>query len=260
VPLVHTCHLNLRDPDVVGEVLGRTGNNDLRDVLNADVGGADTSTLETGLSNAQIADRENPHPAGHPLHEFTWRTVFLHSLVGRDRGLRAEVFGINEPDCLFQTSFPGMTPPQVQTALHAIKEKAYYLRQSEDGSKYYASLEPSINIALAQIRRSLGAEGVGQLLAATARKVVKQDVPQFLVTHDVSAPEHIPDRKDRPVLALVSLAAGAIDVEAMITTKGPNQPRTQQNTVLLLVPETVVVKQSGQDEMFDTAESRAQKA
>jgi hypothetical protein len=64
VPLIHTCHLNLRDPDVVSEVLGRTGNSDFGDVLNADVGGADTSTLEAGLSNAQLADRENPHPDG----------------------------------------------------------------------------------------------------------------------------------------------------------------------------------------------------
>ena len=82
VPMVHTCHLNLRDPDVVGEVLGRTGNNDLKDVLNADIGGADTSTLYTDQSNAQVADAENPHPAGYRLYELAWRTVFLHSLFG----------------------------------------------------------------------------------------------------------------------------------------------------------------------------------
>jgi hypothetical protein len=197
---------------------------------------------------------------------FARETKVLRKAVGEVMGREVsakEALRIGEralEDSRSVMPFPGMTPPQVQTALHAIKEKAFYLRQSEDGSKYYASLEPSVNIALAQIRRSLGAEGVKQLLAATARKVVKQDVPEFLVTHDVSAPEHVPDKKDRPVLALVALAAGVIDVEAMVTTKGPNQPRTQQNTVLLLVPDTVTVKQSGGGGLFDTAESKAQKA
>jgi hypothetical protein len=245
VPMVHTCHLNLRDPDVVGEVLGRTGNNDLKDVLNADIGGADTSSLYTDQSNAQIADTENPHPAGYRLYELAWRTVFLHSLVGREQGIRSEVFGVTEPAAIFDTAFPGMTPPQIQTALRAIKEHAFYLRQSDDGSKYYASLDPSINIALARIRRSLSPESVSALLAATPRKVIKEDLPDFLVTHSVSAPEHVPDKKDRLILGIVSLTSGPIDVEAMATTKGPNQPRTQQNCVFLLVPETVAVKQAG---------------
>jgi hypothetical protein len=263
VPMVHTCHLNLRDPDVVGEVLGRTGNNDLKDVLNADIGGADTTSLIGTESNAQAADRENPHPAGYRLYELAWRTVFLHSLVGREQGIRSEVFGITEPAAVFDVAFPGMTPPQVQTALRAIKEKAFYLRQSDDGSKYYASLEPSINVALAQIRRSLSSESVTALLAATPRKVIKEDLPDFLVTHNVSAPEHVPDKKDRLILGIVSLTSGPIDVEAMLTTKGPNQPRTQQNCVLLLVPETVAVKQAaGGPDLFGAggADVRNQKA
>jgi hypothetical protein len=263
VPMVHTCHLNLRDPDVVGEVLGRTGNNDLKDVLNADVGGADTSTLYGNESNAQAADRENPHPAGYRLHELTWRTVFLHSLVGREQGIRSEVFGVTEPAAVFDVAFPGMTPPQVQTALRAIKEKAFYLRQSDDGSKYYASLDPSINVALAQIRRSLSQESVTALLAATPRKVVKEDLPDFLVAHSVSAPEHVPDKKCRLVLGIVSLTSRPIDVEEMATTRGPNQPRTQQNCVLLLVPDTVAVKQAGGgSDLFGggEADARHQKA
>src|SRR5262249_22261598 len=245
-------------PDVVGEVLGRTGNNDLKDVLNADVGGADTTSLIGTESNAQAADRENPHPAGYRLYEFAWRTVFLHSLVGREQGIRSEVFGITEPAAVFDVAFPGMTPPQVQTALRAIKEKAFYLRQSDDGSKYYASLEPSINVALAQIRRALSSESVTALLAATPRKVVKEDLPDFLVTHNVSAPEHVPDKKDRLTLGVVSLTSGPIDVEAMATTKGPHQPRTQQNCVLLLVPETVAVRQAtGGSDLFGTGERDA---
>jgi predicted AAA+ superfamily ATPase len=54
-PAIHASHLNLRDPDVVGEVLGRTGNSDLKDVLTADVGSADSAGLEGGTSNAEAA-------------------------------------------------------------------------------------------------------------------------------------------------------------------------------------------------------------
>jgi hypothetical protein len=46
-------------------------------------GGPDTTALDTGRSRAELADRKNPHPAGFPLHEYTWKTAFLHSLVGR---------------------------------------------------------------------------------------------------------------------------------------------------------------------------------
>jgi hypothetical protein len=258
VPMIHTCHLDLRSDRVVNEILGRTGSSDLLLVLNADVGSVDTGALEGGHSNAELADRRNPHPEGHPLYEYTWKTVFLHSLVGREEGIDSKIFGITESEALFSVSFPGLTPPQVRTALEEINESAFYLR-CEQG-KYFASEEPTINSILARIRRTLKADQVKGLLEATARKIINKGSDLFHIEHDVSLPEHLPDGKGRPVLGVVSLTAETVDVEAIVTTKGVNKPRQQQNLIFLLVPETVTVKDTNcQQELF-SSQSRAQDA
>jgi hypothetical protein len=246
--MIHSCHINLRDPAVVSEILGRTGAGDLAGILNADVGGADTNKLEGGVSNAELADRKNRHPEGIPFHEYTWRSVFLHSLVGRDRGLASEAFGVDETQALFDVAQPGLPPSQVKTALEEIRKSAYYLHHDDKAGRYYASPEVSVNVVLARIRRSLGTEPVRQLLAATARKVVKEGISEFLVKHDVRNPEDVPDRPGRPVLALVRLDAGVVDVNALVTTQAPSQARTQQNTVLLLVPDTVTLQPAAGDQ------------
>jgi Protein of unknown function (DUF499) len=240
MPMIHTCHLDVREPRTVNEILGRTGGGDLLPVLNTDVGGADTASLAAGQSRAQLADQKNPHPDGFPLFEYTWKTVFLHSLVGRAEGLGSNLFGIAERDALFEVAFPGLTPPQIEIALHEIDHSAYYLRFRQ--GRYYASLEPSIPRALAGIRNDLRGEEIWSLLDAMARKVVDKRTPTFQVEHDVSAPEHVPDKANKPVLALIALSSDEIDVERFITTAGPNRPRLQQNLVFLLVPETVHVK------------------
>jgi Protein of unknown function (DUF499) len=240
IPMMHTCHLDLREARTVNEILGRTGGGDLLPVLNTDVGGADTPALAAGRSRAELADQKNPHPAGYPLFEYTWKTVFLHSLVGRAEGLGSNMFGLTEKDALFEVAFPGMTPPQVETALHEIDTSAYYLRFRQ--GRFFASLEPSVPRALAGIRDVLLGKSIWELLDATARKVVDKRTPNVHVEHDVTAPEHIPDRTNKPVLALVALGADELDVEACVTTDGPNHPRTQQNLVFLLVPETVLVR------------------
>jgi hypothetical protein len=237
VPMIHTCHIDLRDTRTVNEILGRTGGSDLLPVLNTDVGGADTSSLAAGSSFAEQADQRNPHPARYPLYEYTWKTVFLHSLVGRTEGLRSNIFGITERDALFEISFPEMTPPQVETALREIDNSGQYLRS--DQGRYYASLDPHENRALAGIRRTLSREQVQDLLDATARKVVTAEAVSFRVEHDVSQPEHIEDKPGQPALALIALDADEIDAEAFVTTAGPNRPRQYQNLVFLLVPEIV---------------------
>jgi len=259
VPMIHACHLDLRSDRVVNEILGRTGSSDMLLVLNADVGGVDTGTLEGGHSNAELADRRNPHPEGHPLYEYTWKTVFLHSLVGREEGLDSKIFGLTEPEALFCVSFPGLTPPQVRTALEEINESAFYLRYER--GRYFASEEPTINSVLARIRRTLKADQINNLLEATARKVITGKSELFHIEHDVSLPEHLPDGKGRPVLGVVSLTTESVDVEAMVTTKGPNKPREQQNLIFLLVPETVTMQGTNrQEEIFQGQSTQAQDA
>ncbi len=254
VPMIHACHIDLRSDRVVNEILGRTGTSDLLFILNADIGSVDTGTLEGGRSNAELADQRNPHPEGHPLYEYTWKTVFLHSLVGREEGINSKAFGITESEALFYVSFPGLTPSQVRTALEEINETAFYLRYEQ--GKYFASEEPTINSILARIRKTLNTNQVNQLLETTARKIITGGSGLFHIEHDVSLPEHLPDGKGRPVLGVVSPTAEAVDVQTMVTTKGINKPREQQNLIFILVPETVTVK--GANEPEDLFQTRTQ--
>lgn len=256
VPMIHACHLDMRSDRVVNEILGRTGSSDLMFILNADIGSIDTDNLEGGLSNAQQVDMRNPHPAGYPLYEYTWKTVFLHSLVGRNEGINSRIFGISESEALLAVSFPGLTPPQVKAALDEIRESAYYLR-SEQG-RYFASGEPTINNILATIRRNLGSEEVKNLLADTARKQITAKAGFFHIETDISYPEHLPDGKGRPVLGIVSLNADKIDIEAMVTTKGDQRPREQQNLIFVLTPETVLVQGTEDDSgLFSSQQTRS---
>ena len=239
IPMIHTCHVDLQDPYIVSELVGRTEGGDLLAVLNADVGGPDTTSLSLGRSHAQQADLRNPHPMGFPLYEYTWRTVFLHSLVGRSEGLGSNLFGILKKDALFSIAFPQMTPPQVETALEEIEISAMYLK-NEHG-KYFASLEPTINKPLMDIRASLkGSDAVQDEIAAAARKVVGKNDSTFRVITDVVIPEDVPDEGNKPILSLVSLTAETITAFDFMTTCGKNKkPRERQNLVFLLVPKTV---------------------
>ncbi len=113
-PMIHTCHVDLRDARISNELISRTDSANLLPIVNADIGGADSASLAQEDSNAAIADRNNPHPDGFPLYEYTWKTVFLNSLSSIGEGLSAPNFGINKQDALFAVSFPGLTPPQVE--------------------------------------------------------------------------------------------------------------------------------------------------
>ncbi|MBF0101865.1 MAG: ATP-binding protein, partial [Desulfobacterales bacterium] len=128
IPMIHACHFDLRDARIVNELIGRTGSGDLLPVLNADIGSVDTHQIEGGQSNAELADQRNPHPEQWPMYEYTWKTIFLHSLIGRDLGLGSNLFGLTESDALFHVSFPGLTPPQIAEALNEITNSAFYLR------------------------------------------------------------------------------------------------------------------------------------
>lgn len=240
IPLVHTCHLNMANPDLADELIGSTEANDLITVLNADVGGADSESLELGASVAQNLDRRNPHPDGLPLYEWTWKTVFLHSLVGRGEGLSSNVFGINFADALLEVSSPSMSPSQVETALKAISTEAYYLRH-RDG-RYYADTDPTEARIVSTIKQGLRTEDINEQLTIVSRKVVSHNSQTFQVAQDVMEASNIPDKTGRPVLAIIRLDANKIDPSEMTTSVGSGQPRLEQNNVFMLLPETVQVE------------------
>ncbi len=245
-PMIHASHLDLRSDRVVNEVLGRTGSSDLLFVITADIGGVNTDSLQDGASNAELEDRKNPHPEGYPLYEWTWKTVFLHSLVARDEALGSRVFGISEQDAIFSVALPSLTPPQVRVALDAIQERAFYLRFEQ--GRYFASTEPTINSVLAKIRRTVKGSEIEALLQDTVRKTIGSHAAGqlFSVQHDVLHPEDVPDGKGKPTIAVVSLLAeaegeGQLDVESIMTTVGQYKPRVEQNLVFLLVSDAVTV-------------------
>lgn len=239
VPLIHVSDIDLHNNAIVNELLGRTASADLRQVLNADVGSADSHSLRSGLSNAQRADQRNPHPDGLPLYEKTWKVVFLNSLVGRAEGRSSKIFGVSQQDAVFQTATPALTPSQVRTALDEIAESAFYLRY-EDGT-YYAHLDPTINSVLAMIRQTIDERRVKQKLCTVAQGLLR-NVSAFRVEAGVRYPEDIPDHQERPTLAVIAPDAQEIDPMELILQRGGGRPREHQNLVILLAPKTVKVR------------------
>lgn len=238
IPLIHVSNIDMQNSAIVNELLGRTGSADLRQVLNADIGSVDTANLQGGLSNAQLADARNPHPDGLPFYEMTWKAVFLNSLVGRTEGKASKVFGVSQQEAIFQLTTPLLAPSQIRTALDEISESAFYLRY-EDG-KYYAHIEPTINSILARIRQTIDERQVQQKLKSVCDRLIT-DFRFFHVEHNVHYPQDIPDNRDTPSVAVISLSAGEIIIKDMFQLKGDATPRVRQNTIILLVPKTVKV-------------------
>ncbi|MBX6354180.1 MAG: ATP-binding protein [Thermoflavifilum sp.] len=247
-PMIHVCHVDMRSREIVDEILGRTGSADLHIILHADIGSAQSSRLEGGMSNAELLDREwmskipAVRPAGGgisavPVHEMTWKTVFLNSLVGRHEGITSNVFGVTEAEAILQTAYPGLAPYNVRQALEAIRENAYYLRFEQ--GKYFASEEPTINSVLARIRQSLPVGQVEGRLDDLVQRVIQDKSGLFKVVPNVDAPEQVPDEPDQLVLGIVSLWADALDVDQIFTFTADGRPRQFQNHVYLLIPNTV---------------------
>lgn len=245
VPMIHGCHLDFHDVRTADEIIGRTQNNGLLPVLNADIGAPDTENLEGKLSNAQLADEENPHPEGIPMHEYCWRTIFLHSLAGQDQGLDSRIFGLTEQEAFMNISYPLLPPSQVQEALKALDGRAYYLHLKN--GRYYASTEPTLNVAISRIRGSITQDQLLTELESKAREMVKDGSMGFAVHNDVTSPGDVPESGDRPQLCMISLRVKDIRPEDFITQKTNNLPRKNQNMVFLLLPETVSVKNTGSD-------------
>lgn len=238
VQVIHVSDIDMQNSAIVNELLGKTGSADLRQVLNADIGSVDTHNLQGGLSNAQRADKENPHPDGIPLYENTWKTVFLNSLVGRSEGVSSKVFGVSQQDAIFMIATPLLAPAQVKVALEKISESAFYLRY--ENGKYFAHLDPTINSVLAMIRQTIDQNRVDQKLRSITSSMI-QDNHLFRVEHDVRLPQDIVDNMDKPLVAVVTLDAGEINLGDMFKTVGDYRPRIRQNMVVLLVPQTVKV-------------------
>lgn len=247
IALIHVSDIDMKNSGIVDEILGKTQSSDLRQVLNADIGSVDTHSLSGGLSNAQLADQRNPHPEGVRLYENTWKDVFLNSLVGRADMKTSKVFGVSEQDAIFQVATPVVAPSQVRTALEEIVNSAFYLRY--ENGKYFAHLDPTINSVLARIRSTVTAKQIETKIKTVANDLVEAN-NIFNVVHNVFGPEDLDDKSEKPVVAVVGISAGEINLEDIYKYTGANVPRRRQNLILLLVPKTVTVKGYVSDSLF----------
>lgn len=258
IMLIHTCHIDLRNAETVSEILGRTGNADLRVALNTDIGSVETNSLAGNMSQAERADEKNPHPDHIKMYELTWKTVFLNSLIGRAEGKTSKVYGINQQDAIFMTSTPILTPVQVKIALDEISKSAFYLRY-EDG-KYFAHQDPTLNSVLAMIRQNVDEKSVRQKLKIIASNLI-EDNHLFNVIQDVRLPQDIPDNIEKLAVGVVSLDADSVDPMEFFTTKGNAVPRVDQNMFVLLIPKTVEVTLPNVDnDMFHNSDPVRQKS
>ncbi|PCD75715.1 ATP-binding protein [Pseudothioclava arenosa] len=255
-PMIHVGHLDFSDRLMADEIVGsRLKAGDMQIVLNTDVGGPQSDALASNRSRAQMRDAANPLPSGVPYHEMTWRVVLVNSLVGRAGGVSNNLFGINEADALLSVLMPGLPATAVKTALEAIQKHAYYLR--EDGGKFFANTDPTINRALSDIREGVKRDDALRLILEASRKVITNQNGIFEVREDVTAPQDMAESPRRPSIGIVRVDAPRIVVDDFIQTVGNGQPRISQNHVALLIPNTVPTDRDS-DGMF--GDQRAQQS
>jgi len=247
-PMIHVGHLDFSDRLMADEIVGsRLKAGDMQIVLNTDVGGPQSDTLASNRSRAQMRDGTNPLPSGVPYHEMTWRVVLVNSLVGRAGGISSNLFGINESDAILSVLMPGLPATAVKTALEAIQKHAYYLR--EDGGKFFANTDPTINRALSDIREGVKRDDALRLILEASRKVITSQNGIFEVREDVTAPQDMADAPRRPSIGIIRVDVTRIIIDDFIQTVGNGQPRISQNHVALLIPNTVATDRDS-DGMF----------
>jgi hypothetical protein len=232
IPLIQTCHLDLSDSQIRNELLGKTGNTDLRSVLDSDV----SKTADAATSGRTVAgdlDADNPHPDGYPVHEWAWRVVFLHSLIGRAGGLTDEKFGIDLVSAIYETAAPAVPPVTARTALEQISREANYLRE-RDG-RLYADTAPTLNNIVRRIENNVSDDEALDRIDQVVRGLVRSDV--FDVHANITSSEDIPDNVSKPQLGLLSFREREFDPTAFVEKRG-DAPRICQNLVFLLAPST----------------------
>ena len=230
ISMIHSGDLDLTDMAIADELFGKTNSGALRPILTTDICSGDAKNP----SKSEELDQKRPHPMGIPVYRQTWQSVFLNSLTTTDQ--QSNAFGIRKPEVCLEVLRPGLSAATIEDALKQIDETAMYLR-SRDG-RYYASTEPSINRALAEIRSRLNADEVERVVRDMAVRVCSKN-NDFDVVCNVHTPGEIQDKNTRPVVAFIALDAGTIDPRDFFMYCSSDIGRRNQNNLLLVVPETV---------------------
>ncbi|MBK1887784.1 DUF499 domain-containing protein [Marinobacter sp. DY40_1A1] len=233
IPLIQTGHIDLSDGTIRSELLGKTGNTSFAAVLDSDISKA-SGTQTTGQTVANMLDTNNPHPDGYPVHEWSWRVVFLHSLVGQGGGLNDEKFGIDITSAIYEMASPAIKPATVRSALETIEREANYLRAREN--RLYADTIPTLNNILRRIEANVSPAEAMERVEQVVRGLIKSSL--FDVRANISESDEIPDKVNKPQLGIVAFNLENL-VPSEFVERRADAPRQYQNLVFLLVPGTV---------------------
>ncbi len=233
LPLIQTGHIDLADRTIRAELLGKTDNTSLETVLDADISKV-SGTPDTGRTVAGDLDAANPHPDGYPVHEWAWRVVFLHSLVGQDGGLQNKQFGISMVSAVYEIASPMFKPAAARSALEAIEREANYLRHYHN--RLYADTLPTLNNILRRIEVKIDDEQALSRVEQVVRELLKSAVFKLYPNIDDSA--SIPDAdQQQPQLGVIAFEVATLEPAAWIERCG-ERVRQYQNQVMLLAPST----------------------
>lgn len=233
IPLIQTGHIDLSDGTIRGELLGKTDNTDFVSVLDSDISKA-SGTQTTSRTVAGELDAANPHPDGYPVHEWAWRVVFLHSLIGRGGGLQDEKFGIDMTSAVYEMASPAIKPATVRSALETIEREANYLR--ERNGRLYADTVPTLNNILRRIEGNVAYAEAMTRVEQVVRGLIKQS-SVFDIHPNIDDGEGIPDKTRKPQLGVIAFEVEELDPARFIERRG-EAVREYQNQVFLLAPST----------------------
>lgn len=233
IPLIQTGHIDLSDTTIRNELLGKTENSDLVPVLDSDISKA-SGTQATSRTVAGELDAANPHPDGYPVHEWAWRAVFLHSLIGRGGGLQDEKFGIDITSAVYEMASPAIKPATVRSALETIEREANYLR--ERNGRLYADTVPTLNNILRRIEGNVAQSEAMTRVEQVVRSLIKGS-SVFDVHPNIDDSEGIPDKTPKPQLGILAFEVEEMDPARFIERRG-DAVRQYQNQVFLLAPST----------------------
>ena len=252
ISLIQTGHIDLSDNTIRAELLGKTGNEDFQAVLDADVTKV-AGSQSTARTVAGDLDAHNPHPEGYPVHEWSWRVVFLHSLIGRGGGLEDERYGIDLTSAVYEMASPAMKPATVRSALELIEREANYLRERH--SRLYADTVPTLNNILRRIQGSVTQEEALTRIEQVVRGLIKTSAV-FDIRHHIHTSEDMPDKQRKPQLGIVAFDVEDIDPSQFIERRG-DTVREHQNLIFLLVPSATHIKGATWSEQRTHQEQRA---
>lgn len=231
ISLIQTGHIDLSDSTIRAELLGRTKNNDFHAVLDSDISKV-ASAPATSRTVAGDLDAKNPHPDGYPVHEWAWRVVLLHSLIGRAGGLQDEHYGINLVDAVYEMASPAIPPATVRSALQQIEGEANFLR--ERNARLYADTVPTLNNILRRIQNSVKPDEAMERIEQVVQGLLSNSI-NFEVHSNITASDDIPDKAGKLQLGILAFSQRDLSASTIFEHCG-NAVRVHQNQLLLLVP------------------------